>query len=281
MPVEFAGIPAVLTVAHDLTLRKALQARLVAEKLASKELEVARTIQQSMVPSTEIVDRKFVKFAGHFEPAAECGGDWWTYHDLPGEKMLLVIGDVTGHGIPSAMLTAAAKAACDVVRAINPDVSCTQLLEIMNEAIYQAARQRFAMTCFAGVMDPKTRTITYANAAHNFPLLCRGKDREISSLVTKSGTGGNRLGDGQQQKYDSVTMALEPGDTLIFYTDGIVEAQAADGDQYGVRRFRDMIKKTAHLEPPVVRDMLFDAYHHHIGQAPRNDDVTLVVAKVY
>jgi PAS domain S-box-containing protein len=278
LPVEFAGIPAILTVAHDLTLRKQLQARVLADKLTAKELEVARTIQQSLVPSQDTLDRRSLKLAGHFEPTAECGGDWWTWHDLKNDKILLVIGDVTGHGIPSAMMTAAAKAACDVFRMINGnEIEAPALLEVMNEAIYNAARERFAMTCFAAIFDTKARSITFANAAHNFPLLCRGVQRDVSSLTVR----GNRLGDAPRASYEAMTMPLEAGDTIIFYTDGIVEAQGADGEQYGVRRFREQIKKTAHLEPPVVRDMLIDSYHHYLGRMPRTDDVTLVVAKVY
>src|SRR5688572_26299642 len=123
-----------------------------------KELEVARTIQETLVPPSDTVDRKFVKIAGYFQPASQCGGDWWTYHDLKDGKVLVVIGDVTGHGVPSAMITAAAKAACDVARAVNnEDVSSTQLLEIMNRAIFESAKRKFVMTCFASVIDPKAK----------------------------------------------------------------------------------------------------------------------------
>jgi HAMP domain-containing protein len=75
-----------------------------------KELEVARTIQDTLVPPNEPVDCGPFNFAGYFQPASQCGGDWWTYHTLKNNRLLLVIGDVTGHGVPAAMITAAAKA---------------------------------------------------------------------------------------------------------------------------------------------------------------------------
>ncbi|MEM9489792.1 MAG: HAMP domain-containing protein, partial [Myxococcota bacterium] len=126
-----------------------------------KELEVVRTIQETLVPPNDPVDYGFFNFAGYFQPASHCGGDWWTYHPLRDGKLLLVIGDVTGHGVPSAMITATAKASCDVARSVNnDDVTVTTLLEIMNKAIYESARRRFVMTCFASIIDPQTRTIT-------------------------------------------------------------------------------------------------------------------------
>ncbi|MBL0217535.1 MAG: SpoIIE family protein phosphatase [Myxococcales bacterium] len=139
-----------------------------------QELEVARAIQETLVPTAEPVDKGSLKFAGFYQPAAQTGGDWWTWSDLVGDKVLLVIGDVTGHGVPSAMITAAAKAACDVARHVhNDDVTVTRLLEIMNHAIFESAQRRFVMTCFASIIDIKKRTITYANAGHNFPYLYR------------------------------------------------------------------------------------------------------------
>src|SRR5205814_3293064 len=137
-------------------------------------------------PGAEPVHRATLTFAGFYQPAAQTGGDWWTWSELVGGKILLVIGDVTGHGVPSAMITAAAKAACDVARHVHgDDVTVSRLLEIMNQAIFEAGQRRFTMTCFAAIVDPKARSITYANAAHNFPYLFRAGDGkgEFGSLM--------------------------------------------------------------------------------------------------
>jgi serine phosphatase RsbU (regulator of sigma subunit) len=255
--------------------------RQTAEKATlEKELEVARTIQETLVPGNDTVDRQFIKLSGYFQPASQCGGDWWTYHDLKDGKVLVVIGDVTGHGVPSAMITAAAKAACDVARAVNnDDVAATQLLEIMNRAIFESAKRKFVMTCFASVIDPKTRTITYANAGHNFPYLYRQENGQgqFGSLMTR----GNRLGDLADSKYTAKTMQIMPGDVLVWYTDGIVECENDKGEEYGEKRFRASIRRVAHLEPAEMREGVVGASMQFFGDRPRKDDITMVFARVY
>lgn len=244
-----------------------------------KELEVARTIQETLVPPNDPVDRGFLQFAGYFQPASQCGGDWWTYHDLLDGKILIVIGDVTGHGVPSAMITATAKASCDVARSVNrDDVSVTTLLEIMNNAIFQSAKRKFVMTCFASIIDPKTRTITYANAGHNFPYLYRQSNGrgEFGSLMIR----GNRLGDLKESKYEAKTTELLPGDTLIWYTDGIVECENHTGEEYGEKRFRASIRRGAHLSAGELRDTVINESMNFYGEMPRKDDITMVIGRV-
>lgn len=245
-----------------------------------KELEVARTIQETLVPPNDPIDRGFFKFAGYFQPASQCGGDWWTYHDQVGSKTLIVIGDVTGHGVPSAMITATAKAACDVARAVNgDDVSVTTLLEIMNNAIFQSAKRKFVMTCFASLIDPKTRTITYANAGHNFPYLYRkGADGrgEFGSLMIR----GNRLGDLRESKYEEKTTELLPGDLIVWYTDGIVECESPQGEEYGEKRFRASVRRAADLEPGDLRDAVVSDALGFYGDMLRKDDITMVIGRI-
>ncbi len=245
-----------------------------------KELEVARTIQETLVPPNDPVDRGFFRFAGYFQPASQCGGDWWTYHDLVNDKVLVVIGDVTGHGVPSAMITATAKAACDVARSVNgDDVTVTTLLEIMNNAIYQSAKRKFVMTCFASIIDPKKRTITYANAGHNFPYLYRTGESgrgEFGSLMIR----GNRLGDLKESKYEAKTTELLPGDTLIWYTDGIVECESVTGEEYGEKRFRSSIRRAAHLNSGELRDTVVNEAMNFYGEMPRKDDITMVIGRI-
>ena len=190
----------------------------------------------------------------------------------------MVIGDVTGHGVPSAMITAAAKAACDVARFIDSEVTATRLLEIMNHAIFEAGQRQFTMTCFASIIDPKARTITYANAAHNFPYLYRvaeGKG-EFGSLMIR----GNRLGDERTSRYEVKTTALLPGDVIVWYTDGLVECDDAKGEEYGEKRFRASVKRAAALEPGDMRDAIVADANSHFGDVPRKDDITLIVGRI-
>jgi serine phosphatase RsbU (regulator of sigma subunit) len=245
-----------------------------------QELEVAKAIQETLVPSDAPVKKTTLTFAGFYQPAAQTGGDWWTWADLVGGKTLVVIGDVTGHGVPSAMITAAAKASCDVARYVhNDDVTVTTLLEIMNHAIFESAQRRFVMTCFASIIDTKTRTITYANAGHNFPYLFRpgeGKG-EFGSLMIR----GNRLGDDRNSKYDAKTTELAIGDVLVWYTDGIVECENEMGEEYGEKRFRASVRKAAALDAGEMRDAIIADAGAFFGEALRKDDITMVVGRIH
>jgi serine phosphatase RsbU (regulator of sigma subunit) len=245
-----------------------------------QELEVAKAIQETLVPSDAPVRKSTLTFAGFYQPAAQTGGDWWTWAELAGGKILVVIGDVTGHGVPSAMITAAAKAACDVARHVhNDDVTVTRLLEIMNHAIFESAQRRFVMTCFASIVDTKTRTITYANAGHNFPYLFRpgeGKG-EFGSLMIR----GNRLGDDPASRYEAKTTDLVAGDVLVWYTDGIVECEDANGDEYGEKRFRQSVRKAAALDAREMRDAIIAEATTYFGDVPRKDDITMVVGRIH
>ena len=245
-----------------------------------QELEVAKAIQETLVPSDAPVNKGTLSFAGFYQPAAQTGGDWWTWHELVGGKIMIVIGDVTGHGVPSAMITAAAKAACDCARYVSgDDVTVTRLLEIMNHAIFESAQRRFVMTCFASIIDPKARTITYANAGHNFPYLFRpgeGKG-EFGSLMIR----GNRLGDDRTSRYEAKTTELALGDVLVWYTDGIVECENEAGDEYGEKRFRASVRKAAALDAGEMRDAIITDAGTFYGEASRKDDITMVVGRIH
>ncbi|MBP9088501.1 MAG: SpoIIE family protein phosphatase [Kofleriaceae bacterium] len=245
-----------------------------------QQLAVAKTIQDTLVPLPDLTEHGILQFAAHFEPAAQTGGDWWTWHELKNGKILMVVGDVTGHGVPSAMITAAAKAACDVARAVhNDDVGVAQLLEIMNYAIYENAKRKFVMTCFASIIDPQKRNITYANAGHNFPYLFRkGEDGkgEFGSLMIR----GNRLGDVRESKYEIKTTELLAGDVLIWYTDGIVECESATGEEYGEKRFRASVRRAAALDAAEMRDAIVADANEFYGTIPRKDDITMIVGRI-
>ena len=240
-----------------------------------QELEVAKAIQETLVPTPELVQRGPLSFAGYYQPAAQTGGDWWTWAELADGKVLLVVGDVTGHGVPSAMITAAAKAACDVARHVDGDrVTVTRLLELMNYAIIESAQRRFVMTCFASIIDTHARSITYANAGHNFPYVFRGG--ELTSLMIR----GNRLGDERTSEYEARTTELAAGDVLVWYTDGIVECDNAAGEEFGEKRFRASVRRAAALQPDELRDAIIADATAHYGDAPRKDDITLVVGRM-
>jgi serine phosphatase RsbU (regulator of sigma subunit) len=175
------------------------------------------------------------------------------------------------------------------------------------------------MTCFAAIIDVKKRLVTYANAGHIFPYLYReaaqqagtqpqassqsqaGVQPEASSqsqaaaqpqagVQIQTGeaqgqfgclmTRGNRLGDLAESKYAAKQMELLPGDLLVWYTDGLVECEGPNGEQYGEKRLRAAIRKVAQREPAAIRDTVLADAMQFFGERPRKDDVTMVIARV-
>ncbi|HSO00700.1 MAG TPA: PP2C family protein-serine/threonine phosphatase [Candidatus Nanopelagicales bacterium] len=247
-----------------------------AEKASlKKQLEVARAVQQMLVPSEDVHDRSFLRIAAHFQPAAECGGDWWAVHDLPGDRVLTVIGDVTGHGISSAIITGAAKAACDLARTFSADrLTVTQLLRIMNCSIYEAAKQKFLMTATASIFDPASHTMTIANAGHPFPYIARkGSVRQIAAQ-------GSPLGASSNADYQAQTVQLQPGDALLWFTDGVTECENEAREPFSDKRLRSLFLEVAPTGPERVRDAIVNAITDYRGSRGLDDDVTLVVAAV-
>ncbi len=246
-----------------------------------KEMEVARVIQESLLPPSRLIDHDFIQFIGYFKSASVCGGDWWNYADIADGKLLMLIGDVTGHGVSSAMITAAAKSCCDTLRHVTEgELTVTFLLEELNKTIYEAANRKFVMTFFATVIDPKERTITFSNAGHNFPLLFRPEPQEGEPAIVPLVTRGNRLGDVMESRFLERTVPYKPDDVLVWYTDGITEGVGSNGDEYGEKRFRRSIRSV--LDKPadeILDKVLRDAESFFADFTHPEDDITLVVGK--
>lgn len=254
-----------------------------AKAVLEKEMELARTIQETLVPPSEVIERAGLRVTGYFQPATQCGGDWWAVHDVGEGRTLLIIGDVTGHGVPAAMITAAAKAACDVGRALEGNrLTPTRLLELMNYAIFESARRRFVMTAFACIVDTRAMVITYSNAGHNFPYLYRspGTLREGENDFTVLMSRGNRLGDIPDSTFTETSQPLRRGDRLVFYTDGLIECENPAGEEYSEKRLRQSIRSAGDVAPAVLRDTLMTAAAQFYADRPRKDDITLVIAQL-
>jgi phosphoserine phosphatase RsbU/P len=228
------------------------------------------------VPAEDVIERPLVTLAGYYEPAAACGGDWWTVHDLPEGKVLTLIGDVTGHGIASAILTGAAKAACDLARVVyKGKISCGNLLQLMNAAIYEAAKRQRMMTCVASILDPATRTVTVANAGHSFPLLVRrGTIRPLMSE-------GAPLGAAPAADYQASQVPVEPGDVLVWFTDGVTECENEGHEQFTERRLRALCLRVSQEDPWGIRDAISRELGAFTGGRPPADDMTFVVGRIH
>jgi sigma-B regulation protein RsbU (phosphoserine phosphatase) len=239
-----------------------------------KELEVAGAVQQMLLPPEDTVERRGCSFAAAFVPAAECGGDWWTLHDLPDGRVLVLVGDVTGHGASSAIVTGVAKGATDVARrllgsSLQPDT----LLEALHVAISEAGKQRYMMSALCLIFEPGGRRVTLANAGHALPLLIRR--REPRALLVR----GSPLGAAGPAEFPVLTVDLERDDTLVLFTDGLTECEAPDGEQYSERRLRALLAELSHLDPRDLRTEILRSLQRFRGDRPAQDDLTFVVGR--
>lgn len=242
-----------------------------------KELELASAIQTTLVPDATSVNLPGLSLAGYFSTASQCGGDWWSYFALVGDRTLVLIGDVTGHGVAPAMITAAAKGAVSSTMAVTDGtMKLDALLGAMNTAIHDTARGKYVMTCFAALYDPHRRLLEYANAGHNFPYVYSVAEAKLSNLVVR----GNRLGDVTSSSFKVKQIEVQPEDMVVWYTDGLVECEDARGEEFGERRFRALIRKHVDKGPGEARNEIIARANEFYGQVPQKDDITLVIGKV-
>lgn len=201
------------------------------------ELSTVKTVQETLFPEAEGEHGPFT-IAGLFEPASECGGDWWNY-SLVGDRLFLWIGDATGHGAPAALITSAARSAAAIVESFD-DMSPARALEIMNRAIFATAKGKIMMTFFLGIIDIRTGKLVYSNASHDPPYLVSvsGKTKvSKKDLLPLMDNVGRRLGDQPESTYQDVELQLAPEDLLVLYTDGIIDLNNPDGEIWGERTF--------------------------------------------
>lgn len=244
-----------------------------------QELAVARQIQRALLPAVTVVRCPGLHVCGTVEPASHCGGDWWTYLKLTRQRTLVLVGDVTGHGISSAMLTATARSCLDTVRQLTRgDFQVGYLLKIMDQLLREGIGDEYHMTCFASILDPIEGTLTYANAGHNQPYLLRYTPEGWRH--GRLSARGNRLGDADGHAFVEHTIKTRPRDLLCWHSDGLVEAVDGDGREFGGRRLRQVLSGATDETPDVVLERVMAGLHEHQAGQPLSDDVTCVIGRV-
>ncbi|MCK6596934.1 MAG: SpoIIE family protein phosphatase [Bdellovibrionaceae bacterium] len=199
------------------------------------ELQTAKTVQETLFPEAR---KKYdnIEISGFYEPASECGGDWWHYCQV-GTKLFFWIGDATGHGAPSALITSAAKSAAVIIESLN--VGPAKALEYLNHCIYEVSRGRLMMTFFIGCYDTITSDFTYANASHEAPYLIKNSTKSIKKkdLIPLNDVNSPRLGQSRDSLYQETTVRFENDDLIYFYTDGVPDVVDPSGQPWGEREF--------------------------------------------
>lgn len=259
---------------------QALLKESVAKAELEHELSLAREIQSVLVPRPGTHAAPGIEVAGYYEPAFNVGGDFWDLSALPRGRAALLIGDVTGHGVPASILTATAKGCLDTLRHVHGgDMQVAETMRVLDRVIHDAGHGAFFMTATAIVLDATENALYYSAAAHPPGLLIRWTESGVK--VSRLAARGNRLGDGDAAGFEAKRVRVVKDDLLVWYTDGLVDAVNDEGRQYTARQLLHVL---GHLDPTstpdqVVAKVVADLNRFR-GATALQDDVTLVVGKV-
>ena len=251
----------------------------VADRVVMKrDLEIARDIQRWLLPAkTPQVRGLDIAFAAR--PANTVAGDFYDVFARPATAstephFLLAVADVAGKSIPAALLMATFQASLKTLS----ETSCSlaDLVTGMNHYACTNSQSglRFT-TAFLAEFDPSTRVLTYTNAGHNAPIL-----RRSSGAIERLANGGLPLGMWADKSYEAGTLTLQPGDWLVIFTDGVVEAVNGRDEEYGEQRLLHLLQAGTTATPDeLLRRMLSDL-DTFVGPTPQHDDVTCMLVKV-
>ena len=248
--------------------------RTTAEKeRIEKELEIAKEIQQSILPESAPVLPGF-DIAGFNLPAREVGGDFYDYIPVGEGRWGVEIADVSGKGVPAALFMALSRTLVRASASENPDPAGS-ILEA-NRYICMDSKTCMFVTLFYGILDTRKGTFTYVNAGHNPPLLFRAGSSTAELLRGK----GIALGIFDDIELELVELRLNAGDTVVFYTDGVTEATNERDEEYGMERLTMLIPGLLDLGARDMIDAIVADVTAFAGNRPQFDDITLVVLKV-
>jgi sigma-B regulation protein RsbU (phosphoserine phosphatase) len=246
-----------------------------AERVLSRELAQAAEIQRRLLPSAPPAVPG-LDLAGYNLQTRTVGGDYFDY--LPfGNGMALVVADVAGKGMPAALLMASLQAHTQAITELGGELGGdpASVVAKLNRAITRSTPDNRFVTFFMAVFDPAASTLTYCNAGHNPPLLIRS-DGSVERLEE----GGTVLGLFAAAAFQDKTIRFDPGDLLILYSDGVVEACPANGaEEFGEDRLLRIASESGSLEAPRVIERVIEALRAWSGDGSFADDVTLVLAR--
>jgi sigma-B regulation protein RsbU (phosphoserine phosphatase) len=247
------------------------------------ELEIAREVQNNLYPK-EAPPSCGLQLTVLCDPARMVSGDYYDYQSLHGKKLAFAIGDVAGKGISAALLMATLQATLraqishfettrDVGRNHLPELKAASLVSQINKQIYNHTAPEKYATFFFALFDVESRTLTYTNAGHLSPLLIRGDQ------VLPLDSNGTVVGAFPFSKYNESCLAMQEGDLLVCYTDGITEPENAYGEMFGEERLIDLVKRHAKEDDKDIVRMILEAVRTWTGTTELFDDMTILLAR--
>jgi len=240
------------------------------------DLAVAREIQQAILP------RIFPPFpenahqldiAASMNAAKDVGGDFYDFFRIDDERIGFVIADVSGKGVPAAIFMAVSRT---LIRATGiRGVSAAECMTYSNELLAKESVNCMFVTVFYGIYNIKTGEVTYTNAGHNPPYLLKAN----GSLKSLGNSKNIAAGVMEDIPFTEETLQLEPGDTLLMYTDGVTEATDTEEKEYGEARLEALLKQSTQADCQQIIDNVKADVKAFVGEAEQSDDITLLALK--
>jgi len=250
-----------------------------------EEIQIASRIQRELLPK-EPPSVPGYTVSGITLAAQVVSGDYFDFVRLDPQKTAICLGDVCGKGLSSSLLMANLQAIIRTQALYEPPgADChdhclhrfrepaRQCLVRSNRLLWRCTPPERFVTLFYGILDEKEHSLRFSNAGHNPPFLWH------AGQVERLKTGGLPLAVQEDSAYEERLVALEPGDTLLMYSDGVTEAEDAGGEPFGEERLKHLLGENAEAGPEILSRKVLEGVRRHLGDAAQSDDMTLVVVR--
>ncbi|MGK5091175.1 SpoIIE family protein phosphatase [Deltaproteobacteria bacterium TL4] len=282
----------ILEEAFNDMIRNLVQAResLKSMERAKLELETAQIVQQFIIPR-QVPQCPNLDLATFYQSASETGGDWYDFRHHPEQQMLdVLIGDVSGHGLPAALVTAMTSGFCQAfvenqpVSSLNEPDSALDLFRNLNAYVLNTTQGHYTMTLFFSRIDLKNKVFHWISAAHcPLYLWCPAQESEATlngtSLVTLRQRSYS-IGAGANANWQVKTHPLQEGSILLWYTDGLTENTNSNAEMFGTRRLKQILKSSGNRTAAQIKEHILEAAFAHYGGEKWKDDITIIVARI-
>ena len=273
-PIDFEDLEVTIerTLANIVQWREALASR---DKLVAiqNELDVASEMQQSILPVHFPSSRSYQVYAS-MDPARSVGGDFFDVVRLDNNRIGLAIADVSGKGVPAALFMMSARTLLKgaAIGTLEPK----SVLDEVNNLLQEDNESSMFVTVLYAVYNPESGQLTIANGGHNPPLVVR-KDGTSELLTLSSGLALGLLPD---YEFEEIVTRLEPGETVVLYTDGVTEAMNSVDEEFGNERLLNLFAGAPPTNAQQASDAVFAAVRSFAGGTPQSDDITCLILSV-
>lgn len=250
-----------------------LQETTAAKEKIESELQIARDIQQGIIPKIfpAFPERESIDLYAILDPARDVGGDLYDFFFIDDDHLCFTIGDVSGKGVPASLFMAITRT---LLRArMDITVKVNEVIEAMNNELCLDNNNAMFVTLFLGVLNVETGHIVFCNAGHNYPFILK-KDGMVEEV---KGTHGTPLGAMPDMIFGSSELQLDYGDTLMLYTDGVSEAIDVNEKQYTEKRIQDKLSEFKDAKPETITRSIINDLDIFVGEADQFDDITMLV----